>query len=748
METQFDQEKIDLGELINHYQISDPITLQNYLSTIFSDLAKRSKEPEKGIEKLTFNKYYELPGIISDRLFSVLDRNKNEFLDHAEFVLGMKTLFARGETFNSLAKFVFKIYDFDSDGIINKEDVKLILSYVPLNKRKSNKNLSDIVTEEFKDRIQSQNELVTILQIAFGNKETLSFDEYLSLIEKINSDIFILILTFLLEKSPVTKDTIKLFMLNEKLSPEEIKIRTPKSLSYMIASPSIDSSFMNPKLKKRTIINKQHSKLFKYINGNNIEQKKFIFSRKNKEFEENKETEIYNKKLEIENKPIRKYGKNLKYLIDITPNIGNFTLNKFSENANDDILSTLYMEEEDIELLIDEDKKPIIKYEGYMLKLSNEKKLKKIYFRLIGRDLYYFKKKEDIEYRGVHNLSGIYMDEGKITKINNKKYYSFNILFPRKKRTYYFENEIDYKTWITQLKLAIEYKSLLEKYDVKQKIGKGKFGLVKYGIHKETKREVAIKIISKKAMEPADLELAKTEIDILKISQHPNIIKIYDVFETVDYIYIVMEYCSGGDLLSYITKTNYKLPEQRTCEIIHKLCMAIYYIHSYGIIHRDLKPSNILMTDESEKADIRLLDFGLSKIVGSNQKCTEPYGTLAFAAPEILLGKPYDKSVDLWSIGIITFFLLCGYLPFYNQYSEKETVRQTIQDPVPFDLKIWSNLSSEAMRFVDGLLKKNPEKRLSIIQILEHPWIKKFSKISNKRIKCDNEKTFSDYVQI
>ena len=749
MENQFDQDKINLGELINHYQISDPLTLQNYLSTIFSDLAKRSKEPEKGIEKLTFNKYYELPGIISDRLFSVLDRDKNEFLNHAEFVLGMKTLFARGETFNSLAKFIFKIYDFNNDGIINKEDVKLILSYVPLNKRQSNKNISGIVTEEFKDRIQSQNELVNILQIAFEKKETLSFEEYISLIEKINSDIFILILTFLLEKSPITKDTIKLFVLNEKLSPEEIKIRTPKALSYMIASPSMDSRFMSPDLKKRTIINKKHNILLQYTVSNNTEQKKFNFSRKNKEFEENKEIDIKNKKLEKENKPIRKYGKNLKYLIDIIPTTNDFTLNKHSENMNDDFLSIPYMEEEeDRELLIDEDKKPIIKHEGYMIKLSNEKKIKKIYFRLIGRDLYYFKKKEDTEHKGVHNLSGIYMEEGKITKIDNKKYYCFSILFPRKTRTYYFENEIDYKTWLTQLKLAIEYKSLLEKYDVKQKIGRGKFGLVKYGINKKTKREVAIKIMSKKTMEPSDFELAKTEIDILKISQHPNIIKIYDVFETVDYIYIVMEYCSGGDLLSYITKRNYKLSEQHTCEIIHKLCMAIYYIHSYGIVHRDLKPSNILMTDNSEKSDIRLLDFGLSKISGSNQKCTEPYGTLAFAAPEILLGKPYDKSVDLWSIGIITFFLLCGYLPFYDQYSEREIARQTIQDSVPFDSKIWNNLSSEAMKFVNGLLKKNPEKRLTITQVLEHPWIKKFSKIPDKRIKCDNEKTFSAYVQL
>ena len=140
MTLQQNQEKIDLGELTKPYQITDAVSFHRYLSVIWSDLAQRSKEPKKGIEKLTFIKYYRLPGIILDRLFSVLDRSKDGFIDHAEFVLGMKILFSRGESFNSLVKFIFKIYDFDHDGIINKEDVKIVLSYVPLNKLKSHKD--------------------------------------------------------------------------------------------------------------------------------------------------------------------------------------------------------------------------------------------------------------------------------------------------------------------------------------------------------------------------------------------------------------------------------------------------------------------------------------------------------------------------------------------------------------------------------------------------------------------------------
>ena len=141
--------------------------------------------------------------------------------------------------------------------------------------------------------------------------------------------------------------------------------------------------------------------------------------------------------------------------------------------------------------------------------------------------------------------------------------------------------------------------------------------------------------MNKKEMNKQDLELVKTEIEILKICQHPNIIRLYDVFENVDFIYIskayltlVMEHCSGGDLFSYIETRGFKLAEPRAAELIHKLSAACYYLHSYGIAHRDLKPENILMTDDTETADIRLLDFGLSKIIGPGETCTEPFGTL------------------------------------------------------------------------------------------------------------------------
>jgi calcium/calmodulin-dependent protein kinase I len=163
-----------------------------------------------------------------------------------------------------------------------------------------------------------------------------------------------------------------------------------------------------------------------------------------------------------------------------------------------------------------------------------------------------------------------------------------------------------------------------------------------------------------------------------------------------------MEYCSGGDLFGYIESRGFKLEEKRASTIIYKLALSINYLHSYGIAHRDLKPENIMMTDNSETADVRLLDFGLSKIIGPGETCTEPYGTLSYVGPEVLLEKPYDKSVDLWTIGIIAYLLMCGCLPFDDENSEREIARQTINDPTPFPGCFWKKLSSDAKAFVDS----------------------------------------------
>ena len=138
----------------------------------------------------------------------------------------------------------------------------------------------------------------------------------------------------------------------------------------------------------------------------------------------------------------------------------------------------------------------------------------------------------------MHNMSGVFLKEEGETIINEKKLYSFSVLYTKKTRIYYAESQEDYKNWINAIRKVTGYCSLSENYEVKQDLGKGKFGLVKLGIHNQTKRKAAIKIMNKREMKNKDLELVKVEIEILKIGQHPNIVRLYDVIETSDNIYI------------------------------------------------------------------------------------------------------------------------------------------------------------------------------------------------------------------
>lgn len=163
---------------------------------------------------------------------------------------------------------------------------------------------------------------------------------------------------------------------------------------------------------------------------------------------------------------------------------------------------------------------------------------------------------------------------------------------------------------------------------MKEPLGKGKFGLVRAALHKKTNKTVAVKLMSKKEMTVSDVELQRREIEILKMCQHPHIIRLLDIFENQDNIYIVMENLSGGDLFTYLEKRKFTIPEARAKSLSHQIATALYYLHSFGVAHRDLKPENILMADNSEMSDLKIVDFGLSKIIGPNETSLDPFGTL------------------------------------------------------------------------------------------------------------------------
>ena len=299
------------------------------------------------------------------------------------------------------------------------------------------------------------------------------------------------------------------------------------------------------------------------------------------------------------------------------------------------------------------------------------------------------------------------------------------IIFTKKVRVFYTDSSQSNQEWISKLMKATSYRDISEFYEFKNTLGEGKYGHVKLAIHKETNEKVAIKILSKKDMNLKEIDLARTEIDIFKFCKHPNIIRFIDSFENYKYLFLVVEYLQGGDFKEYVFNRNYSLKEDKCAKIMKQIGEALQYLHMNGIIHRDIKPENILVSNKlvSQYTVFKIMDFGLSKIKGINEKARESYGTLCYVAPEILLKKPYDEKIDIYSLGIVLYYALSKKIPFDYEHNEDRIIKRTLLRNPEFPSKNWSNRSRESMELIKLCLCKDDERRITINDFLKCPWI-------------------------
>ena len=265
------------------------------------------------------------------------------------------------------------------------------------------------------------------------------------------------------------------------------------------------------------------------------------------------------------------------------------------------------------------------------------------------------------------------------------------------------------------------------RYEIKDKIEAGKFGEVFLGVHKKTGQFVAIKTIKKDSMTSKDIELVKSEIDIMKMCKHPNIVRLLDHFENSQFTFIVMEYLSGGTLANYLEHTPVDdLSEKDTAKIAFQIASALEYLHQFGIVHRDLKPENIMIKGKlphESLESLKLMDFGLSKILGPNEKVNDGYGTLTYVAPEVLTRKPYNNQVDIWSLGVIVYYTLSGSFPFDDQSNDEEVIaKKTVFQDLQFYHKSWTTRSAAVRDFIQKTMTKDLEKRAKIKDVMKHKW--------------------------
>ena len=273
-------------------------------------------------------------------------------------------------------------------------------------------------------------------------------------------------------------------------------------------------------------------------------------------------------------------------------------------------------------------------------------------------------------------------------------------------------------------------------YKFKEILGGGHFGTVRvaYKRKEEPRRYYAIKSISKKNLSPSDLEDLIKEVDIISGLDHPVIIDFYETYQDEFFFHIVMELCKGKEVFQKIASEG-KIEEKKVAIVIHKVLNAIAYCHSRGITHRDIKPENILFETNELNSEIKLIDFGLSRKYSADQKMHTILGTPYYIAPEVLKGN-YDEKCDIWSIGALTYIMLCGEPPFKGK-SNNEIFMKIIKEPIKFNPYKWNNLSENSKNFIRNLLNKDPNKRPNAMEALGHIWFNSIEISSPKNITQD-----------
>lgn len=261
--------------------------------------------------------------------------------------------------------------------------------------------------------------------------------------------------------------------------------------------------------------------------------------------------------------------------------------------------------------------------------------------------------------------------------------------------------------------------SVEDKYDLKDILGTGAFSQVRLAECKESGNMHAIKIIDKKALKGKEDSL-ENEIRVLKRLNHNNVVKLTEAYESRAYVYLVMELVTGGELFDRIVEKG-SYSEKDAADLIRQVLSAVAYMHEEGVVHRDLKPENLLYYSPEADSKIMISDFGLSKMEDSGVMATA-CGTPGYVAPEVLAQKPYGKAVDVWSIGVISYILLCGYPPFYDE-NDANLFAQILKGEFEFDSPYWDDISEEAKDFIRNLMCVNVEQRLTCSCALEHPWI-------------------------
>ena len=674
----------------------------NFLNEVYANIYKRCNN---NFDSYTFQEVINLPMIISDKIFYTLTEHQSEKISLNRFSTGIYDLFF--DYIDNKVKLIFDIFDFDNDKIINKYDVFLLLSHFHLIENTTNliNLIENIINETFKD------------------SNILSKDELILFCKNNNSDIFFLMIIFLNAYINLIRDNeLKQYGLSMNYSKFENSSNKNENNNYFfdynnLLEYKISNCLINY-LSQITIHSINLSKIKSYIN-NNEKYEDDEEEEKNSISEDNEELEDLNN---FENDFINIFGKlskqqEKKHLFEIKNNnsVNYFNQNSFNSpekynkkktysrnksnilyspntiNLNNNEFKHATSLNYNLKNLFEEDE--IEKKEIILFKIKNGIKTdKSIKLILVNYYIFYYKLcRGNFLFKKVIPVFSLYP---KLSKSKDNIYLKFFSTVHNCDILYSFYNinrENNYSNILNFYNFYIKncnYKDINSYYILKKELGKGKFGHVFLAERKSDLKEFSIKYINKKNPTEEEYKIYRWEATIfstLMNIRNPNIIRTYQKFENDKNLFFVFEYVKGHDLKTYMKIYNYNNNINSTSNIINitmQILNGLNTLHKYGILHRDIKPTNIMVYDsniylnKTGKGNVKIIDFGLSKILGKYETAEESYGSLCFKCPELIRQIPYDFKIDSWNLGITIYYLIYKELPF--EKGNKNQIKQSI----------------------------------------------------------------------
>ena len=288
--------------------------------------------------------------------------------------------------------------------------------------------------------------------------------------------------------------------------------------------------------------------------------------------------------------------------------------------------------------------------------------------------------------------------------------------------TFEAESQPERDVWIRRFKEETGFRAFDDHYELGETLGYGSFSQVVKAVNRMNGQLAAVKIIRKEPLDAKSEIRLRREIEILRYAHHPNLLQLYDVFETQDFLYIVTEYVPGGSLFSWLESRKFRVSEEIAKSIVSDIAHGLSFLHENGVVHRDVKLENVLLVQNNDHITAKLIDYGLSCFLGPGQSSKEPVGTLKYAAPEVIARQHYRHKVDCWGLGVIMHILLIGTVPFFGR-TDQEVALQVLKKKLLFEGDEWTQVSTSGRTLLSDLLEKNPDRRPDMQALLAHEWL-------------------------